>query len=113
MLDVKMKKVVVRLEDVSKTFGDNRKIIDNLFLDVYEKEFLTLFGPSGCDKTTILSMISRLESVSAGKIYIGDDDVTNVNVSDREVEPIYARKILLGGGNIHCIMQQVPKENRK
>ena len=31
---------------------------------------------------------------------------------DRKVEPIYAREILLGGGNIHCITQQVPKGNR-
>ena len=84
-----MKKVVVRLEGVTKTFDGTRKIIDNLSLDVYEKEFLTLLGPSGCGKTTILRMISGLDSVSEGKIYIGDEDVTDVVATDREVNTIF------------------------
>ena len=44
-----MDNVIVRLEDISKTFGD-KKIIKNFSLDIYEGEFITLLGSSGCGK---------------------------------------------------------------
>lgn len=84
-----MKRVIVRLENVTKSFDGKKKIIDNLSLDVYEKEFLTLLGPSGCGKTTILRMISGLDSVTSGKVFIDDIDVTNVEATDREVNTIF------------------------
>ena len=84
-----MKRVIVRLENVTKSFDGKKKIIDNLSLDVYEKEFLTLLGPSGCGKTTILRMISGLDSVTSGKVFIDDVDVTNVEATDREVNTIF------------------------
>ena len=71
------KKVLVKLENVSKKFN-KKYIIKNLSLDIYEGEFLTLLGASGCGKTTILRIISGLEKVTEGKVYIDNTDVTNV-----------------------------------
>ncbi len=85
----RMKRVIVRLEDVNKTFDGKNMIIKNFNLDVYEKEFLTLLGPSGCGKTTILRMISGLDSVTSGKVYIDDKDVTNMDAASREVNTIF------------------------
>ena len=83
-----MSKVLVRLENVSKKFND-KVIIRNLSLDVYEGEFLTLLGSSGCGKTTILRMISGLEHVTEGKVYIDDIDVTEIDPTKREVNTIF------------------------
>ena len=83
-----MNKVLVRLENISKKNND-KYVIKNLSLDVYEGEFLTLLGSSGCGKTTILRMISGLEHVTEGKIYIDDVDVTEVDPTKREVNTIF------------------------
>lgn len=80
--------VVVRLENISKKY-DDKVIIKDLSLNIYEGEFLTLLGPSGCGKTTILRMISGLEHVSSGKVYIEDVDVTDVDPTKREVNTIF------------------------
>ena len=79
---------IVKLDKVSKKFGD-KTIIDNVSLDIYEGEFITLLGPSGCGKTTILRMISGLESVTSGKVYIDNEDVTNVDATKRNVNTIF------------------------
>ncbi len=76
-----MDKILVRLDSISKKFND-KFIIKNLSLDIYEGEFLTLLGPSGCGKTTILRMISGLE-------HIDDVDVTEVDPTKREVNTIF------------------------
>ena len=83
-----MKNVIVKLENVSKSFGEV-SVIKNFSLEIYEGEFLTLLGPSGCGKTTILRIISGLEMVTSGKVYIDGDDVTNLDATKREVNTIF------------------------
>ena len=80
--------IIVRLENVSKEFG-SVKVINDISLEIYEGEFITLLGSSGCGKTTILRMISGLESVTNGRVYIDGRDVTNVDPTKREVNTIF------------------------
>ena len=80
--------IVVRLDNITKKFG-NKTIIKNLNLDVYEGEFVTLLGASGCGKTTILRIISGLETVTSGNVYIDSVDVTDVGATKREVNTIF------------------------
>ena len=82
------KKVIVKLNNVSKKFG-KKTIIKDLNLDIYEGEFLTLLGSSGCGKTTILRLISGLESVTGGNVFIDDIDVTNLDATKRKVNTIF------------------------
>ena len=82
-------KTIVKLENVSKSFEKGKYVIKNLSMDVYEGEFLTLLGSSGCGKTTILRMISGLEHVTDGKVYIDNIDVTEVDPTEREVNTIF------------------------
>lgn len=83
-----MEKVLVKLENISKKYTD-KYIIKNLSLEIYEGEFITLLGASGCGKTTILRLISGLEEVTSGKIYIDDIDVTDIDPTKREVNTIF------------------------
>ncbi len=59
---------VLRLENLTKMFGDV-KAVDNVNLDIYEGEIITLLGPSGCGKSTTLRSIAGLEKVDGGEIY--------------------------------------------
>jgi len=65
----------VVLDQISKSFGAVR-VLESLSLAIEPGEFLVLLGASGCGKTTALRIVAGLESASAGKILIGDRDVT-------------------------------------
>ncbi|MCC6471843.1 MAG: ABC transporter ATP-binding protein [Alphaproteobacteria bacterium] len=81
--------VAIRLEGISARFDHRVKgavaAVDNVSLDVAPGELLTLLGPSGCGKTTTLRMIAGFQKPSAGRIQIGDQDVTEVMSNDRNI----------------------------
>ncbi len=64
------------LENLTKSFGDFTAVND-LSLQVPQGSFFALLGPSGCGKTTTLRMVSGLEDPTAGRIRIGDADITH------------------------------------
>ncbi|HEY1091609.1 MAG TPA: sn-glycerol-3-phosphate ABC transporter ATP-binding protein UgpC [Burkholderiaceae bacterium] len=78
----------VHFRQVAKRFGDT-PIVENLDLEVRPGEFMVLVGPSGCGKSTTLRMLAGLEDVSAGHIFIGDRDVTEVPPAQRGVAMVF------------------------
>ncbi|MDL0255230.1 ABC transporter ATP-binding protein, partial [Clostridioides difficile] len=62
---------------------DQKKVLNNISLDIEEGEFLCLLGPSGCGKTTLLRIIAGLEDVNSGTIILQDKDITNLEPSKR------------------------------
>ena len=78
----------VRLERVTKRFHDVIAV-DDLSLDVVRGEFFSLLGPSGCGKTTTLRMIGGFEEATAGTIFLGDADVTNLPPFKRDVNTVF------------------------
>jgi len=110
-----MNKVLVKLENVSKKYND-KYIIKNLSLDIYEGEFLTILGPSGCGKTTILRLISGLEEVTSGNVFIDDQDVTYIDPTKREVNTIFQNFALFPHMTVKdnvgfgLKMKKIPKE---
>lgn len=78
----------VRFEDVTKRFGDTIAV-NNLSLEIPDKEFLVLVGPSGCGKSTVLRLLSGLEEITSGNIYIGNRLVNNVPPKDRDVAMVF------------------------
>jgi multiple sugar transport system ATP-binding protein len=78
----------VTYENVTKKFGDSTAV-DNLNIQVADKEFLVLVGPSGCGKTTALRCLAGLEEISAGKILIGDRVVNDVAPKDRDIAMVF------------------------
>lgn len=73
------RKTVIECKHVSKTFysmaGDNL-VISDLNFNVYENEFVVLFGPGQCGKSTILNLISGLESPTGGEIVVSGEKVS-------------------------------------
>ena len=78
----------VALEGVEKRFGDVT-VIPALDLDVADGEFVVLVGPSGCGKTTSLRMIAGLETTSAGRVRIGERDVTDLRPGVRNCAMVF------------------------
>ncbi|MCC7274945.1 MAG: ABC transporter ATP-binding protein [Alphaproteobacteria bacterium] len=81
--------VGIRLEGVSAQFRHRVKGLvyaaRDVTLAIAPGELLTLLGPSGCGKTTTLRMIAGFQEPSAGRILIGERDVTRVMASDRDI----------------------------
>src|SRR3954449_5691810 len=78
----------VTLDHVSKEFGEVRAVND-LTIQIHDKEFLVLVGPSGCGKSTALRLIAGLEEATAGDIYIGDRRVNDVAPKDRDIAMVF------------------------
>jgi ABC-type Fe3+/spermidine/putrescine transport system ATPase subunit len=78
----------VRLVDLSRAFGTVWAVRD-VSLEVAEGEFFSLLGPSGCGKTTTLRMIAGLDRPTAGRVWFGGDDVTDVAPQDRNVGLVF------------------------
>ena len=78
----------VELIGVEKSFGSTR-VVQPTDLSIKDGEFVVLVGPSGSGKSTLLRLIAGLEEVDAGKIEIGDVDVTDRGPSDRGIAMVF------------------------
>ena len=80
----------VTFEAASRIYpGTTVPAVNKLNLVVNDGEFLVLVGPSGCGKSTSLRMLAGLEEIDAGRILIGDKDVTNVAPKDRDIAMVF------------------------
>src|SRR5438477_8255965 len=78
----------VAYEGVAKRFGDVVALRD-FDLEVPDGVFLVMLGPSGCGKTTALRILAGLELPDAGKVLLGDRDVTRLQPRDRDVAMVF------------------------
>jgi multiple sugar transport system ATP-binding protein len=78
----------VTYKNVWKRFGDF-VAIEDLTLEIEDKEFLVLVGPSGCGKTTALRCLAGLEEVSEGEVLIDQQVVNDVAPKDRDIAMVF------------------------
>jgi len=78
----------LRLEGLTKRFGDF-VAVDDLALTVPSGSFFALLGPSGCGKTTTLRMVAGLEDPTAGRVLIGDQEITHLRPYKRPVNTVF------------------------
>ncbi|MFN8831908.1 MAG: ABC transporter ATP-binding protein [Labrys sp. (in: a-proteobacteria)] len=81
-------KPLIRFENVTKRFGEFTAV-NNVSLDVYEREFFSLLGPSGCGKTTLMRMLAGFEEPTSGRIMLGDKDLVGVPPYDRPTNMMF------------------------
>jgi multiple sugar transport system ATP-binding protein len=78
----------VRYEHVTKKYGDVFAVND-LSLEVRDKEFLVLVGPSGCGKSTVIRLLAGLEPVTSGDIFIDGRPMNDVPAKDRDIAMVF------------------------
>jgi multiple sugar transport system ATP-binding protein len=77
------------LEGITKRFGSDVVAVDDVSLSTEDGEFMVLVGPSGCGKSTILRVIAGLEEVTAGEVYIGEQQVTDLPAKSRDIAMVF------------------------
>ena len=78
----------IRLEKVTKLFKQVHAV-DRVDLAIADGEFMVLLGPSGCGKTTLLRSIAGLEQIDAGRILIGEREVTDLPPRHRKIAMVF------------------------
>ncbi len=79
----------VTLAGLRKVYDGGQVAVHGVDLDVSPGEFVVLVGPSGCGKSTTLRMIAGLEAASAGRVAIGDVDVTGTPPAERDIAMVF------------------------
>ena len=79
----------VRLVGVEKTYPNGHVAARGLDIEIADGEFMVLVGPSGCGKSTALRMIAGLETPTAGRVLIGDLDVTGLPPQERDIAMVF------------------------
>ena len=78
----------VTFDHVYKQYG-NVTAVNDLDLQIGDREFLVFVGPSGCGKSTSLRMLAGLEEISAGTIYIDERAINDVDPKDRDIAMVF------------------------
>lgn len=79
----------VVLKNVSKVYAANIVAVNNISLEVEDKEFIVLVGPSGCGKSTTLRMVAGLEQATQGEISIGGQIVNDLPARSRDIAMVF------------------------
>jgi multiple sugar transport system ATP-binding protein len=79
----------MRLCGIEKQYGAGARVLHGIDLDIASGEFMVFVGPSGCGKTTLLRCIAGLEEVTAGRIFIGEQEAQDLPPVKRGVAMVF------------------------
>ena len=79
----------IQFENIDKKYDEHTHALRGVSLSVEKGELVTLLGPSGCGKSTLLRCLAGLESVSSGRIYLDNYDITNLSPKQREIGMVF------------------------
>src|ERR687891_755446 len=79
----------VTLSGVHKTYAGGVMAVQDVNLEIHDREFVVLVGPSGCGKSTTLRMIAGLEDITGGTIAIGERVVNHLPPKDRDIAMVF------------------------
>jgi spermidine/putrescine transport system ATP-binding protein len=91
---------ILRLDRVSMAY-DGHQVLHDIDLSVRPNEFLTILGPSGCGKTTILRLLGGFEKPNNGRIFFGQDDITETPPFKRHLNTVFQKYSLFTHLNIY------------
>lgn len=90
---------IISLENIAVTF-DGEKILNDISLDIKDKEFVTLLGPSGCGKTTTLRIIGGFLTPDSGSVKFEGREINNLPPYKRNVNTVFQRYALFPHLNV-------------
>ena len=109
----------VTLQNLTKKYPSRSKknpadvvAVNDFTFEIPDGKLIGLLGPSGCGKSTTLHLLSGLQKPTSGKIFFGEDDVTNLPAEHRGVGLVFQNYALYP----HLTVRQnitFPLENRK
>jgi ABC-type sugar transport system ATPase subunit len=79
---------VIRVEHVSHRFG-GITAVDDISLEIQDREVVTVVGPSGCGKSTLLRIIAGLEQPTSGTVLIDGETMNDVPTRDRNLAMVF------------------------
>ena len=91
---------LISLRDIKVAF-DGEVILNNINLDIKDKEFVTLLGPSGCGKTTTLRIIGGFLTPDSGSVCFEGKEINNVPAYKRNVNTVFQRYALFPHLNVY------------
>ncbi|MGE0206429.1 MAG: ABC transporter ATP-binding protein [Candidatus Babeliales bacterium] len=89
----------IKLQNINKSYN-NEPVLENLNLTIPAGKFFALLGPSGCGKTTILRMVAGFEHPNSGKIFLGDEDITDIPANERHINTVFQNYALFPHLNV-------------
>lgn len=104
------------LKHIYKVYPGDVNAVNDLSLEIEDREFIVLVGPSGCGKSTTLRMVAGLEEISKGELYIDDKLVNHIPPKDRDIAMVFQNYALYPHMTVYNNMafglklRKVPKE---
>ncbi|MBE3089424.1 MAG: ABC transporter ATP-binding protein, partial [Actinobacteria bacterium] len=78
----------ISIKNVTKYYGKDL-ILNNISLDIKDKEFFCITGPSGGGKTTLLKIVAGLDTNHTGRVYMDDVDITYLSPAERNIAMVF------------------------
>ncbi|CAI36556.1 ABC transporter ATP-binding protein [Corynebacterium jeikeium] len=101
-----------RAEDVRKIYGHGEtevKALDGISIDFHDGQFTAIMGPSGSGKSTLMHCMAGLDSISSGKAYIGDTDISTLN--DKQITALRRDRLGFIFQSFNLVPTLTAKEN--
>src|SRR6476469_7603907 len=109
----------VIFDQVTKRYAGGAPAVNDLSMEIEDREFLVLVGPSGCGKSTAMRMVAGLEEITEGRIIIGDRVVNDLPPKGREFAMVFQSYALYPHMTVRdnlaypLKLRKVPKEERE
>ena len=91
----------VQLVGVTKAYPNGLVALHKIDLKVADRDFLVVVGPSGCGKSTLLRLIAGLETLTEGRVLIGERDVSRLEPAERDIAMVFQNYALYPHMNVY------------
>ena len=95
-----MKKKLIQFKNIVKEF-DGKLVLKGVNLDIYENEFVTLLGPRGCGKTTLLRILGGFLTPNEGTVLFDGEDISKIPPYKREINTVFQKYALFPHMNVY------------
>ena len=91
---------LIQFQNIIKEF-DGQLVLKGINLDIYENEFVTLLGPSGCGRTTLLRILGGFLEPNQGRVIFDDKDITDLPAYKRDLNTVFQKYALFPHMNVY------------